>query len=793
MFVWLKRGLFLALSLAVILIITVYWFLSSSQARLDGQYFSSNLKAPVSIERDNMGIPVIKGSNREDVAFATGYLHAQDRFFQMDLNRRNSAGELSELVGNLALNHDKTQRKHRFRKVARQVVQQMTPDERTVINAYTTGVNEGLTDLKSKPFEYWLLNVEPELWMNEDSLLAVFSMYMDLNDNEFKLDDTKGFLSRLTTSDVVEFLSPLRTRWDSSLVPMDLPTPVTPNSSLVDLRSKPTEFYAGLTGEIRPDSFIGSNNWAVSGNLTSTGAAMVEDDMHLAHRVPTIWYRAQFNYPDPIAGDIQITGVTLPGAPIMVVGSNGHIAWGFTNSYGDWVDLVLLEMAGDNRYMAGNGPETLETWKEVIKVKGQEAVTVEYQQSLWGPVVDSRYDSSRYAMRWTAHNPAATNIKLIELEKTTTVSDAIKIANKSGIPPQNFTVGDKEGNIAWTIAGRIPLRSGVDSTFPLSWQEAEENWQSWLAIEDYPKIVNPESDRIWTANARIASGDDLQKIGDGGYLPGPRQKQIEDSLSELTTVDETKLLTVALDHRALYMENWRQLILGSLQNETDLERKEFLSYVENWSGKAATDDVGYRLVREFHDALNLKVTQSLGRYFRSLTVDSRVDFKDGWLQSLNHDQEMLLRLYQEQPKNWLSPKYNNWNELYLETIDEVIATLGGSDKLAQATWGQRNTSAINHPLSKALPIIGQWLNMPKVELSGDVWMPKAQKPAAGISERMIVSPGHEDQAIFHMPGGQSGHPLSPFYKAGYMDWVEGKESAFLPGKAKYDLQLMPAE
>ena len=793
MFLWLKRGLFLALSLAVILVIAVYWLLSSSKARLDGSFQSSQLDAPVSVERDNMGIPVISGSSRKDIAFATGYLHAQDRFFQMDLNRRNSAGELSELVGKLALEHDKTQRKHQFRKVARQVVDQMSSDNRAILNAYTAGVNEGLTDLKSKPFEYWLLSVEPEPWKNEDSFLTVFSMYMDLNDNEFLLDDTKGFLAKVASSEVIDFLSPLRTRWDSSLVPMELPIPETPDSSQVDLRSKSVEFYAGLTGQTVPDSFIGSNNWAVSGKLTESGAAIVEDDMHLAHRVPTIWYRAQFNYPHPTKGDVQITGVTLPGAPIMVVGSNGHIAWGFTNSYGDWVDLVSLEMTDDSRYMTEVGPVALEPWQETIDVKGEEPVVVQYQQSRWGPVVDSRYDDSRYALRWTAHNSAATNVKLVELETAETIFDAVAIANKSGIPPQNFTVGDSQGNIAWTIAGRIPLRSGVDSTFPLSWQQAEDNWQGWLAVDDYPRVINPEMNRVWTANARIASGENLEKIGDGGYMPGPRQKQIEDKLKELETADESKLLDVALDHRALYLENWRQLILATLKNDNDPSREKFLDYVQNWSGKAATDDVGYRLVREFYDALNLKVLQSLGRYFRSMSPDAKASFKDAWLQSLNHDQEMLLRLYQEQPANWLSPEYNSWNALYIETIDEVIAALGGAEKLAQATWGQRNTSSVNHPLSKALPFVGQWLNMPKVELTGDVWMPKAQKPSAGISERMIVSPGHEDKAIFHMPGGQSGHPLSPFYKAGYMDWVEGNKSAFLPGKAEYRLQLMPVQ
>ncbi|MGI9283391.1 MAG: penicillin acylase family protein [Endozoicomonas sp.] len=787
----------LLLCLLILITLSVCVLLQRSLPLLDGEESVQGLQSKVLIERDEMGVPVIVGQQRTDIAFALGYLHAQERFFQMDLNRRNSAGELSELVGGVALKHDKSQRKHRFRRTAKQAVALMSSSKLSVLDAYTKGVNQGLSNLDSKPFEYWLLNTEPQPWQNEDTFLTVFSMYMDLNDDEVKLDNAKGFLSRITSKEVIDFLSPLRTRWDSPIEPGFYPVPPTPGADQVNLRENPPEFYTALTGELIEDALIGSNNWAVSGQLTNHGGAIVEDDMHLSHRVPTIWFRAQFRYPDAKTSEpVKITGVTLPGAPIIVVGSNGKVAWGFTNSTADWVDLVELELGENDLYMTPEGPERLTVWNETIRVKGQDPVEVEYRGTRWGPVVESPYDSTQYALRWTAHDPQATNINLMNLETVGSVDEAIAVANVSGIPPQNFTVGDAAGNIGWTIAGRVPTRSGLDTTYPLPWQDADSHWRAWLSPENYPRIVNPESNRIWTANARIVSGENYKKLGNGGYALGPRQMQIRDALMALDKADEKSLLNIALDDRAHYQENLRQIILVTLDETVRSEkqgRQAFYQFVEGWSGKASTEDVGYRLVREFHDALKLKVVKSLGRYFMSQSDDAKTDVEDSWLQKVNHENEMLLRLYQEQPMNWLSSEYSSWNELFLETIDEVVVNLGGVDKLSEATWGQRNTAKINHPLSGAIPVLGQFLNMPAVPLEGDIWMPRAQRPSGGVSERMIVAPGHEETAVFHMPGGQSGHPLSPFFKKGYMDWVEAREAPFLPGDTQYRLTLHPAQ
>ncbi|MTI13838.1 penicillin acylase family protein [Sansalvadorimonas verongulae] len=782
-----QLSLFIAV-MAVLLALSLYGILSLSLPHLEGKVHSRMLQGAVDVHRDQLGIPTIQGSNRADIAFATGYLHAQDRFFQMDLNRRNSAGELSALFGEIALDHDKKVRIHQFREVARNVVAYQNEESKQILQAYTDGVNKGLSDLVSRPFEYWLLKQKPQPWQLEDAFLAVFSMYLDLSDEMAAMDQAKGFLASVAGKEVAEFLSPPQTRWDAPLIEDNGVEPQIPGPDVINLRTTPASDYVALSGNLKPVSAIGSNNFAVAGRLSETGAAIVEDDMHLGLRVPTVWYRAQLIYKDG-TDQIRVNGLTLPGTPFVVVGSNGSVAWAFTNSFGDWNDRVSLELTEEGLYKTSAGPREFDVREHTIDVKGQEPVIHKTRYTIWGPVSESKFDGSLQALRWTAHNPEATNSNLYLLEKAEDIYEAVNVANISGIPPQNFTVGDSKGNVGWTIAGRIPNRSGVDSTYPLTWQQAELNWQGWLPVDNYPMVLNPAHGRIWTANSRVASGADYKKLGNGGYAPGPRTLQIRNALNDKEAFHEKDLLAIALDDTALYMSSWRSVVLQAIEADQGKNEswEEFARLVSNWSGRAAPEDVGYRLVREFQDVAKLKVLKHLGRYFILKGGAHNTNVDDGWLQDLNREESAVLRLLELQPENWLPPVYKTWDALVLESVDEVVKNLGGADQLAERTWGERNTTRINHPLSSALPVIGQWLNMPTVVLAGDIWTPRAQKPSVGVSERMIVSPGYEERGIMHIPGGQSGHPLSSFYQAGFDDWLKGKPSAFLPGKTRYTL------
>lgn len=799
-----------------------YQQVAASLPQLDGEIQVAGISEPVTIERDGLGIPTIRAQNRRDLAFGTGYVHGQDRFFQMDLLRRNAAGELAELVGQPAVSQDRKVRVHRFRHRAETVVNASSPEERALLEAYTAGVNEALVDLGSPPIEYTLLETKPVPWRPEDSVLCLFSMYLDLQGGDYLDESTLGVLRDLLPEPMVEFLTPQGTsEWDAPVEGWPFTMPPIPNADVYDIRAKqPSPATASgsqssaveMSPEIETNwAFLpnaqdseeligfhpGSNSWAVDGEHTVHGGALLANDMHLGIRVPNIWYRARFIWPGAEGNEEnEITGVTLPGAPAMIVGSNGHIAWGFTNSQGDWADLIELKFddVDDRVYYTPDGPRQLERDVEIIKILGGDEEAVIVYSTIWGPIIDKDHAGKRRALRWVAHDVEGVNMGLVDMETIRTLDEALTQAARCGAPAQNFVVADDEGNIAWTILGRIPRRVGFDGRFPTSWTDGSHRWDGYLEPEEYPRIEEPSDGRIWTANARIVGGEDLAKLGNGSYDLGARAKQIRDDLLALDKASEQNMLDIQLDDRAVFLERWQKLLLDTLTPEAlaeHPERAEMRKYVEAWGAKASVDSVGFRLVRAFRHKSSQEVLDAVARPCKF--ADTRFN-----LSGIDLSEGPVWSLISSRPEHLLDPKYDKWDELLLASADSVLADLqleGGT--LADKTWGQANTARIEHPLfSKASPRMSRWfqLNMSPDKLAGDSEnMPRIQRPSGGASQRMAVSPGREEEGIFHMPGGQSGHPLSPHYSDGHAAWVEGKPTPFLPGETKHTLTLQPAK
>ncbi len=506
-----------------------YLILRSSLPPLDGEISIADLLASVSVERDGAGVPTITASARNDLAFGMGFVHGQDRFFQMDLTRRKAAGELAKLFGSVALPGDRLSRLHRFRSRASEVIFAMSAVERALMQSYAAGVNAGLASLSAKPFEYFILRSEPEPWVIEDSLLVVYAMFMELNDARASRDIRRGFARRVLPDVLFSWMYPARTRWDAPLTDEPRQINALPNADTVDLRETHVMFSDTVIDYAEEGMLPGSNNWGVGGELTANGRAIIANDMHLGITTPNIFYRARLVQDGDHARDIS--GVTLPGVPFVVAGSNGRIAWGFTNSYGDWTDAVLLQPgAMPDTYHTPDGVLAITEYRERIEVKGSAADEMLIRETIWGPILDDiKYPDGEIAVSWIAHYPQAVNITQLELETAGSVEDAIVIASRMGIPPQNFVVGDVAGNIAWTIAGQIPRRSAAAAQLPADWSKGA-GWHGWLAPDEYPRIVNPADGRIWTANARVTAGADLEKIGDGGYDLGARAGQIRDGL-----------------------------------------------------------------------------------------------------------------------------------------------------------------------------------------------------------------------------------------------------------------------
>jgi penicillin G amidase len=780
-------------------LLLTYGVLRASLPRLDGTLHEPGLTAAVQITRDALGVPTITAANRTDLAFATGFVHAQDRYFQMDLSRRLAAGELAELFGPVALGQDENARLFRFRVLAREVIAQATPAQRAVVEAYTRGVNTALAQLTSRPWEYWVLRQPPRGWAPEDTVLVEYAMWWDLQANGLRREiQRREINARLGGAEcaggwkcALAFVYPAGTSWDapdpggsgSQAQAAEVPPP---GADVLDVRdARPV---AHLPDAAQPPSG-GSNSWAVAGRFTATGAALVANDMHLGQRVPAVWYRARLRTLPGEAAALDLNGVTLPGAPLLVAGSNGHVAWGFTNSYGDWVDVERLACNGDppRAVHTAAGDMPLDVAREEIRVKGGAAVRLQVRTGPAGVLL--RADPGQHVCwfgAWLAQLPAATNLNLIALERAANVAEVLALAATVGIPHQNLVVGDAQGHIAWTIAGRIPEDTGATRARGVS---------AWTTASDQPRITDPPSGRIWTANARVATEPRQQELIGGDkvalgveYDLGARAGQIRDDLFALSgNLTPADMLPIQLDDRAQFLARWRVLLLSVLDAPAIRDhpgRAEFRRLVSQWDGRAGTESVGYRLVRSWHDGTQAAVWQML-------LTGLGVPPADASLPPAQFEGP-LWQLLTAGPLNLLAKRYASWQEFLLAQVDATSVDLQRScGELAHCTWGRYNTVRVRHPLSRALPWLAPLIDMPTVELAGDHDMPRVQNGAFGASERFAVSPGHEAEGYLHMPGGQSGHPLSPYYRAGFMQWARGEPLPFLPGVAEHTLTLTP--
>ena len=795
---WIRRVV-VALIVIIVITLAIGWrLLAGSRPQTDGIVRAQGLSAAVTIVRDADGIPVITAGGRGDLAWALGFVHGQERFFQMDLQRRVAAGELAALVGAKALPVDENHRKHRFRALAERELALMSPHQRGLMDAYTAGVNAGLAHLSVRPWEYLLLGVKPQPWTDVDSILTIDAMFLDLNqdgDNARELNIAR--LRSMLPKPLTDFLLASSPYWETPMQGSAVSPPPLPVASVFDLRGTPSRQVA-LAGGARAvarsnamNTGVGSNGFAVGGALAG-GAAIIANDPHLHLRVPNIWYRAQLRYPDPADPKrmIELNGVTLPGAPALVIGSNGHIAWGFTNTEGDWMDWVrvIRDPHDPSRYKTPGGWATIARHDEVIHVKGAPDAHLVVEDTIWGPIMAKAPDGTPLALAWTAQDPRAVNLNLLKLEAATTVDQALALAPTIGIPPQNLVVADAQGNIGWSVAASvIPIRAGIDPAVPSDWSKPGTGWVGYATPAQYPRIENPPGSRIWTANQRIVDGAALQLIGDGGYDQGARAQQIRDDLAARDGFTPHDMLQIQLDDRAVFLARWQELLLGVLAGAHDPKLERLKPFVAGWQARAATDSVGYRIVRMFRDQVRENA-------LAPFTARAAARWKDFQWPTPGVGEYAVWTLVTQRPAWLLDPKYPDWNALLADSaraVAEKLATFPGP--LADKTWGRHNTAGIDNPLSVALPgWLARFVDMPHDELAGDNDMPRVLHRAFGASMRMDVQPGNEAHGILEMPAGQSDNPLSPWFGRGNEAWVHGKPAPLLPGPAKYRLTLEPA-
>lgn len=751
---------------------------------------------PITISRDDDGTASISAASDDAAAFALGFVHAQERFFEMDLTRRSAAGELAALFGEAALNRDKERRIYRFRARLERDYAALPEAQRNRIAIYTQGVNAGLEKLSVRPWQYIVLRTKPEPWREVDSLLVIAEMYSMLQLRSIDGHFGDSLLRERIGDPIFAWLKPRGGTWDGALDGSVMPPIPMPSAAEWSARkaAHATAMRASITNAAlewrapNDDAMVGSNAWVVSGTLTppmTKGAAMLSNDMHLGLAVPNIWFRAQLSVSPrapnnaPSSGDEntrRVVGVSLPGVPAIVVGSNGHLAWGFTNSYGQWFEWVKVDPAN---------PATVpRSVTETIKIKGAADVTWEVLETDLGPV-GKTFEGNRYALAWTALQPNAINMALAGIANSTSLEEAISLAHDAGMPHQNMFLADKNGNIGWTIAGKMPERKAVALTAPRAgFASPEEARLPRLDTARVPRIINPPSGRLWSGNNRQLGGEGGALIGDGGFDLGARGQQIRDRLMEKKEFTEEELIAIQYDTEARFLKRWTSHLTWSPESATKPGAQDIRMAIEKWNGKADVDQVGYRVVRAFRyrvldELWKAWIAELAPQLSKEASWDGRFEYA-AW------------QAVTEKPAHLLPREFKSWDDFLAaqaEWVRNDLITQHGN--IADATWGARNKTAIKHPFTRFMPALSPYLDMPATPQSGDSNMPSVAAPAFGASQRLSVAPGHESTGILTMPGGQSGHPLSPFYGAGHRVWVQHASQPLLARSPRYVLVMMP--
>jgi penicillin amidase len=559
------RGLVVTLLVLILIGIGVgTWMVRRSFPVVDGEIEVPGLQSPVTVMRDRAGIPHITASNTADLFMAQGYVHAQDRFWQMDTWRHIGAGRLSEMFGSGQVETDIFLRTLGFEHAAQAAYDTMPEETREVLDAYAAGVNAYLAERPggtALSFEYGVLGIQnrgyrPEPWDPVDSLTWAHVMAWDLRSNLEEEIARTAVASELGEAMAEDLYPPHRTDHppivgDHLTAQRTGPTlPAAAHEALARAASN-----ASVVGPLGgPFEGIGSNSWVVAGSRTATGAPILADDPHLGIQLPSIWYQATL-WCEEVSEDcpFRVTGFTFPGAPGVVIGHNERIAWGVTNEGPDTMDLFVERVDGD-RYMVDDEWEEMEIRTETIAVAGGADVDIEVRTTRHGPIISGRFgtvdgieedlspDDSDYevALAWQALEPATLFQALLQINLASDWEEFREAASLFDIAPQNLVYADVDGHIGYQATGEIPIRRSGDGRYPVPGWTSDHEWTGLVPFEDLPSVLDPPSGMIVTANQPVVGDDYPVFIGvDHDY--GYRAKRIGDLLSEAgddLTVDD---------------------------------------------------------------------------------------------------------------------------------------------------------------------------------------------------------------------------------------------------------------
>ena len=712
----------------------VYWFAYRVLPRTSGTIVAP-VAQRVTIARDALGVPHITAASEDDAFFAQGYVTAQDRLFQMDGLRRLAGGDLSEIVGPGALELDRDSRRLRMRRVAEQAYVSLPPQDRAPLAAYARGVNHFIrTHLHALPVEFTLLGYQPRPWSAVDTILIGLHMYRDLS-----------------------------TTWKDEILKRDM-------LAAGDRAKVATLFPARSGAELQP----GSNAWAVSGAHTASGKPILCDDMHLEYSIPGIWYMVHLQAPG-----LDVSGVSLPGTPSVIVGHNQRIAWGVTNLHFDVQDLYIENFdPATGRYLYRGQWEQAREEREIIPVKGALPVEMPLWITRHGPLYINEA-KDHLALRWAAAEPGSFQFPFPELNRAGNWQEFTHALARFPGPGQNFVYADIDGNIGYHATGLLPIRKGYIGDIPVDGSSGDNEWQGFIPFEQLPSFYNPPSGVIVTANQNPFPPDYAFAVN-GNFSSQYRSRQIRDLLMARNGWRAEDMLRVQKDVYSSFFQYLGQSIVEAYDRRRaqHVEMGSAVQLLRGWNGQMEKDGAAPLIATLAYERLKALVAESaapaMGAKYKYQMAPAVV--------------ETLLRT---RPAGW----FGDWDETILRAFGLGLEDGRRKQGRDPSRWiyGKYQPLLLANPVGRHLPLVAGLFNIGPVEMSGAPTTVKQYNGELGPSMRLDADLADWDRSLLEGTVGQSGQVLSSHYKDQWDHYynAESFPMQFRKVEAKSVLTLQP--
>jgi len=783
----------------------LYYVARSALPQLDGSITLPGLSAPVTVKRDQHGVPTIEAQSLEDLFYAQGYVTAQDRLWQMDIIRRFAAGELSEILGPGVLEHDREQRILGLREIARKSAEALSPKERAYFQAYARGVTAfAATHLDRLPIEFRILGYQPKPWTVEDCLLLGARLVQDLNHGTYR--------SALIREKILAKVGPeltadlfVNTSWrdrppsGASRRMDDLARPKPgdgneddddemegPDSNVARMRAPGSE----LSIAPRPVLIPGSNNWVVSGAHTVTGKPLLSNDMHLGHQMPNLWYEAHLH-----AGDYDVVGVTLPGLPFVIVGHNRRITWGFTN-VGPTVEDLYIEEFNDQGQYKGPSPKTSKKaaaeWynpehrKEIIHVKGQPDVNLDVLVTRHGPIITDLIpgETRKIALRWTAYD--SVRDPFFEIDSAQNWEEFLKALSTWDSPSQNAVYADVDGHIGYHATGHVPIRKAGDGSLPVSGADDAHDWTGYIPFDKLPSVFDPPAGVLATANSRI-SPDKYPYSISTEWDPPWRTNRIYQVLESGRKFSAADMLSLQTDVYSAFDRFCAERFVYALDHVKGLSKRaqQARDLMRDWDGRLTVDSAAATIEnRSQYELRRLLLEPKLGAAPKEASgsggrpnpqnVPKATPTQFSWKSYHWFSSSIWLQnVLEKQPKEWLPEGQASYETLLAAAVEAAVSNPDAPQDLAKWRWGAFSPIDIEHPVLGRLPLIARWTAPGLHDQSGGGLTVKQVGRTFGPSERYTADLSDLDQSTLNIVTGQGGNLLSPYYMDQWNAWYEG--------------------